>query len=307
MSKSIRWFGLMAVLALVVTGCSSVSTGPDEVALHYEGGSFSSQKFKGCVDPSKKEWDGPSDTHPIYPNSQRNLAFPDKGDNTKSITFVTKDGIEMSVSGILNFRLNTDCTEQEIDGKNYKGGVLQYFHELIGRRMKAYFDDSGEVSDGWIDLLGKYIYKPLDTAVDRAAQQYTYTQLYNDAATKAQWEQDVLAQLPALVDRQTDGEVSFFDDYALTLQKPDPPQAIKDALLEQQKAVAEANAAKAKADAQVAQAEAEAKVAAQEAIKQQNVIAGFGNYENFLRWYMASMGLNPLQPTYTVGGPAPKP
>ena len=41
---------------------------------------------------------------------------------------------------------------------------------------------------------------------------------------------------PALVDRQTDGETEFFLNFAITLQKPEPPQSIKDELVKQQAA-----------------------------------------------------------------------
>jgi len=226
-----KWLALLGLL--VVTGCSSVSNGPDEAALHYEDGPFSNKKFHNCVDPSDREYDGPGDQFYKYPTSQRNLDFSkDKGADAGPITFVSKDGIEMSVTGVLNFRLETSCKPVTVAGKKYDGGVLQFFHELIGNRYDAYNDDDDQTSDGWVKVLRIYMYKPLDTAIDRAGQQFTYQQLYNDASVKAQWEQSVLEQLPGLVDRQTDGDVEFFKDYALTLQKPNPPQAIKDALLE---------------------------------------------------------------------------
>lgn len=292
---------LLGVL-MVATGCSA-ATEPDEVGLQYDDGPTASKRFEECIGTGERNWHGFGDFARLYPASQSNLVFSGADDaDAGRITFVTKDGIEMAVSGVLNFRLNTSCKKVEIDGEEYKGGVLQYFHELIGNRYKAY-DEDGERSDGWNKVLNIYLAKPLDTAVDRAGQQYTYQELYNDAAKKATWETDVLELLPGLVDRQTDGEdVSFFTDYALTLQKPDPPQAIKDALLEQQKAVAEANAAKAKADAQVAQAVAETEVAKQEALKQQALVSGFGSFENYIQFVMAGYGLNPFQPQYIIGG-----
>lgn len=293
--------GVVAAMALLLTGCSGVSTGPDQKALHYEGGSFSSKTFKDCVGNSDRQYDGPGDQHYAYPSNQRNLAFPDDGDMTAAIKFVTKDGIEMTVSGVLNFLLNTSCDPIEVDGKKYDGGALQVFHELIGNRYEAYMNDD-KTSDGWIKMLGIYIYRPLDTAIDRAGQKYTYIQLYNDPAVKAAWEQEVLASLPDLVNRQTDGEIDFFTDFALTLQKPDPPEAIKAALIARQEAIAQADSQKAQAEAQVAAALAEVKVAEAEAKKQKAQIAGFGSYENYIQWFMATVGLNPFQPTYVVGG-----
>ena len=66
--------------------------------------------------------------------------------------------------------------------------------------------EDGFRSDGWRQMLSIYIARPLDTAIDRAGQGYTYAELYTDPVKKAAWEQSVLDQLPGLVDRQTDGE-----------------------------------------------------------------------------------------------------
>ena len=91
----------------------------------------------------------------------------------------------------------------------------------------------GQRSHGWRQMLNVYVARPLDTAIDRAGQNYTYTWLYTDPQKKAAWEQDVL-DAPDLVNRQTDGDTEFFLNFAITLQKPEPPQAIKDALVKQQ-------------------------------------------------------------------------
>jgi regulator of protease activity HflC (stomatin/prohibitin superfamily) len=301
---------LVAGIMLATSGCSSISTAPDQVALHYSGGSFSSKNFQNCVNSSTRNYDGPGDSHPAYPASQRNLAFDrnyrpsndsDSNFDAPAISFVTKDGISMSVDGVLNFLLNTSCTEIKVGKKVYKGGAIQMFHELIGNRYRAYMDGD-DTSRGWRNALQIYVYKPLDTAVDRASQGYTYQELYLDPAKKAQWEKDVQAALPALVDRQTDGPVSFFKDFAVTLQKPEPPSAIKSALENQQTRVAQANAAKAQADAEVAQAEAETKVAHERAKQQAAQIAGYGSLDAYLKAQAIANKLNPFQPTYIVSG-----
>lgn len=299
----------LAVVTLFATGCSEVSTDGDEIALHYSGGAFTSKDFQECVDPSNRQFDGPGDSHYTYPTNQRNIAFPDKGDKTSAITFVTKDGIEMSVTGVANFRLNTSCDEITVDGKKYEGGVLQYFHELIGKRYEAYLDEGESSSSGWVKMLGIYMYRPLDTAVDRAAQQFTYQELYFDPAKKALWENAVIEQLPGLVDRQTDGEESFFTDFAITLQKPEPPKAIKEALVRKQQAIVDADAAVAKAEGdksvaianaatEQAKADADVAIAKAKAEAQKAVIDGFGGYQNYLYFLMAQGGLNPFQPSY---------
>jgi regulator of protease activity HflC (stomatin/prohibitin superfamily) len=273
---------IAALIILAIAKPTTVSTGPDQVALHYKDGPISSRKFSDCIDPSTRVWDGPGDKHFSYPSSQTNFVFGEGGDGGP-ITFVTKDGIEMTVDGVANFLLNTDCD------------ALHKFHDLIGNRYAAYMVD-GERSDGWRRMLSVYIARPLDTAIDRAGQKYNYTELYTDPNVKAQWEADVVSALPDLVNRQTDGDVAFFENFAITLQKPEPPQAIKDALVHQQEAVAKARAAEAEAAAKQKAAEAQVAVERAEAAKISQRIKVLG-IEGYLKQYAIDRGLNPYQPT----------
>ena len=289
MSFAFRKVGIIAALilgvlliSLIFVRPTSASTGPDEVALHYSGGMFSPTRYKDCIGTSTRVWDGPGDKHYSYPASQTNFVFGAGGDG-EAITFVTKDGIEMTVTGVANFLLNTDCE------------ALRQFHDLIGNRYKAYMVD-GERPEGWtLKVLPIYIGKPLDTAIDRAGQAFTYTELYTDPNKKAEWEQDVLDALPDLVNRQTDGDVSFFENFALTLQKPEPPKEIKDALVDQQAAVARAKAKEAEAGAAELAAIAEVKVQKAEADKIAAIIKVLGK-DGYLKKYAIEKGQNPFQP-----------
>jgi hypothetical protein len=286
-SRAVLGLGLVVGLALavlLVVRPTTVSTGPDQVALHYSDGAFTPRRFEDCVQRSTRAWDGPGDKHYLYPTSQRNYVFGEGGDRSP-VTFVTKDGIEMSVDGVAAFLLNTDCA------------TLQKFHDLIGNRYAAYMDSAdGNGSVGWLQMLSVYISRPLETAIDRASQNYTYTELYTDPTVKAQWERDVLAQMPDLVGRQIDGEEEFFTDFAITLQKPVPPDAVKAALVAQQEAVARAKAKEAEAAAQVKAAEAQIAVEKAEAAKIAERIRVLGR-EGYLKQYAIDHGLNPYQPT----------
>ncbi len=288
-------FGVL-LLALIFIRPSTISTGPDQVALHYKGGAFTSKRFSDCISPSNREFDGPGDSHFAYPASQTNFVFDAGGGDGTAITFVTKDGIEMTVEGVANLLLNTSCEPITIGAATYKGGALQRFHELIGNRYNAYMTPDGQRSPGWSNMLAIYIARPLDTAIDRAGQKYTYTELYTDPNRKAQWERDVLEQLPDLVNRQTDGDTEFFQNFAITLQKPEPPQAIKDALVKQQEAVARARAAEAEAAAREAAARAQIAVERAEAAKIAERIKVLGR-DGYLRQYAIDKGLNPYQPS----------
>jgi hypothetical protein len=286
----------LALLLLLVARPSAVSTGPDQVALHYKGGAFSSKKFSDCVAPSNRQFDGPGDLHFAYPASQTNFVFDAQDGDSGPITFVTRDGIEMTVEGVANFLLNTSCESIEIGSSTYSGGALQRFHELIGNRYNAYMTSDGARSDGWRQMLNVYIFRPLDTATDRAGQNYTYTELYTDPNKKAQWERDVLEQLPELVNRQTDGDTEFFQNFAVTFQKPEPPQSIKDELVKQQAAVAKAKAAEAEAAAREAAAKAQVAVERAEAAKIGERVRVLGR-DGYLQQYAIDHGINPFQPS----------
>lgn len=278
-----------AASALTLTGCAAVSTPPDMVALQYQGGPTQAKTLKECVAVStnKREFSW-GDEFYQYPASQR--YYEAKGDGNgadgPAITFVTKDGIEMRVDSIAYFDLNTTCE------------TLQKFHEQIGSREHAYFDDPETVPAGWAHVLDIYIGGPLNTAVDRAGQDYTYSALYNDNATKTKWEQQVLELLPGLVDRQTDGSEQFFSNFSITLQKPEPPKAIVDALVAQQAAVQKARAAEAEAQAQKAATDAQVIVEQAEAKKAAPWVAILGK-DGYLKKLSIEAGLNPLQPTYS--------
>jgi hypothetical protein len=271
--------------ALALAGCSNISTESDLTAVQYAGGSFQSKEFKGCVEPSTREWGGIGDAFYPYPSSQRNFVFDSNAQakDSGSFTFVTQDGIEMTVTGVANFRLNTECE------------ALRAFHENIGNRYQAYFANGNETPAGWSRVLTDYIGRPLDTAIDRAGQKYDSEKLYNDATTKAAWEKDVVASLPELVNRQTDGDTEFFQNWAITLQKPELPQSIQDARSEKEAAVARAEAKKAEADAQVDTVKAQEALEAAEAAKQRVWIDALG-VEGWLQKQMIDKGLNPFQP-----------
>lgn len=191
----------------------------------------------------------------------------------------------MSVDGVAAFMLNTECE------------ALRKFHDLIGNRYTAYMDSAeGNGSEGWLRMLSVYISRPLETAIDRAGQNYSYTSFYTDPNVKAQWERDVLEQMPDLVGRQIDGDEQFFTDFAITLQKPVPQEAVKAALVAQQEAVARAKAKEAEAAAGEGQPRRRSRWRRQKTAKIAERIAVLGR-EGYLKQYAIDHGLNPYQPT----------
>ena len=112
-----------ARVACSSSGPSTASTGPDQVSLHYKGGAFTSKRFSDCIAPSNRVFDGPGDGHFAYPASQSNFVFDRDGEGDGGpITFVTKDGIEMTVEGVANFVLNTSASRSRSAGSPIPAG-----------------------------------------------------------------------------------------------------------------------------------------------------------------------------------------
>lgn len=286
MKKIVKGVTGAGLLLLALSACS-YSTQPDQVAVAYNDGIASSRTFDKCIPVSTREVQGPNDVAFAYPANQRVYDFTGRdGSDAQPFQTVSSDGVRFrAVPGTLYFNLETGCK------------TLRIFHEKIGNRYHAYFD--GDNSIGWSSqVLPLYIGQPLATAIDRSSQKYTWRALYNDPATKAQWEKDVLSILPTLVNNATEGDEVFFKNFSLTLQIPVPPQDLLDAIEGEQAAVAQANSQKARAEAQVSAAEAQARVAQAEARARAAEVQGYGGIDGYLKAKAVDRGINPWQPSY---------
>lgn len=301
MKHTKAWLAGLALLALALTGCATASTPPDLEAVHYSGGAISAKKFKDCLDPSTRSGFDPGDKYIGYPVRQVSYDATGGSDSEAApFKVVSKDNAEMTVPATITFRLKADCP------------TLRKMHETIGARYDAGFDASGSSSDtneGWVAMLNYVIGKPLDTALDRMAQQYKWRDLWNDPKVKTALERQVNASIQGLVTRQAGGD--FFTDFSVLIQKPDPvAEGLKQAVALEQTQVAKANAAKARAEADKAAAEAQVAVARARAETKQADINGYrlpglspkDALDGYLRSQMVKRGLNPEQPTYLVNG-----
>lgn len=215
------------LLALALTGCSITTPEPDQKGIVYDAGMFSDTTFQNCINPGSRDVSGPGDQGFVYPNGQRTFEFADKDDTeSKPLTVVSKDNLEMTVSGVATFSLTTDCA------------TLRKFHEQIGLKFKAYEDA------GWNRLLGVYIGQPLDRAMDAAAKAYGWKDLFSNPAIKQEWEKSVATYAAQFIKEQ--GGAGFFGGFSVPLQQPQPPKGVRDALASAQQAVEENTAQKAK-------------------------------------------------------------
>lgn len=211
-----------AVSALALAGCSIANTTASEVALQYGAGPFDSRVFVKCVPSGSRQVNDVNDDHYYYPAGQRDFTFADgEGVDSAPLTSTTQDSQEIRVAGTVKFTLNTDCGEfTDPSGKKWPGGKLQFFHELIAAKYDAAPADGGEpMKGGWAALLRNYVGAALDRATDNEALKYGWQQLYTDTAKKAQWEKDVLDQLPTILKSLTQG-VDLITVNSVLLQKP---------------------------------------------------------------------------------------
>lgn len=214
----------VGLAALALTGCSITTPEPDQVGISYDSGPLSDTTFQGCIDPGVRDVSGPFDTGYVYPAGQRSYEFSDAPNaEAKPLSVVSKDNTELTVPGVATFTLTTDCK------------TLQRFHEQLGLKFRA-FEDAG-----WLKLLGVYVRQPLDRALDAASKEFEWKRLYTGTDKQA-WEERVKQLIPQFIKEQ--GGEGYFTGFSVTLQQPQPPQGVRDALASAQQAIEENNAQK---------------------------------------------------------------
>jgi regulator of protease activity HflC (stomatin/prohibitin superfamily) len=287
---------IVATLAVVplmfVTACG-VSTPPDQTKLQIGAGPFEDPKIKGCVAPSEKRTSPTNDQYVAYPVSGRDFdAGTTEGGDSGPITVISKDNTEMAIPVRITWDFESDCK------------TLEAFYKLYNR-YGANLNDEGQMTDGFKSVLAKVLGNSLDTTLDEIAKNYTWRELYNDAAAQNALQASLDENLQEVVDEVAKGEF-FTNINVATLKKPIPTnQELKDAIAAEQAAVATAQSAEAKARATKAQAEAETATAQAEAEKQKAIIEGYGGFDNYKCIYLADKNLNCDQPTYIVSGTKP--
>jgi len=232
--RAITRGALVAVAAgLITAACSIANPTSSEVSLQYGAGPFDSRKFVECE--TDRDVSDVNDDHYYYPIGQRDFTFGNgKGTDSAALTATTQ---EIQVSGTVKITLNTSCAEfTDPTGKKWPGGRLQFFHELIAYKYDAAPSEGGQqMKEGWNDLLRNYVGAALDRATDNEALKYPWQKLYADTASKAQWERDVLKQLPAILKSLTQG-VDLFTVNSVLLQKPAISKQLVDGLTAKQAA-----------------------------------------------------------------------
>lgn len=304
--------GLFALsLVLGLSSCSSDSlTDPAYVTLRYEGGDTGGSKFKECMSVGEKI--ATNDRTYSYPTTQRESVwdsdhFEQNGNSADypDLRILDKNGREVFVKMKISFMLNTSCEPVETDGRQYPGGTIQAFHELIGKTRNAYFDTSedgnGSYGAGWLWAMNNYISTPAQDFVTKAVRPLDVENIYNDTSKQEDIEAALAEAMPELVNSVMETDLQFYENFTVSIYSMTPDAEYLSLIKERENAQILADTAQANADAAVAQARAEARVAREKAKIKQAEIAGYGGFNNYVCVYMADKELNCKQPQYIVG------
>lgn len=229
-----RKLAALPVAAVVLAGCAA--TEPDQAGLQYGAGPIEATKFAACVEPGQREQLGIFDNFYAYPAGTRTYTFDDPGDRAV-VDVADKDGQPLTVAGILTFSLTGDCE------------ALQKFHERIGLKYGA--SEKGVAQ--WGDLLDDYLGQPLRSAMRDAAADYTWRELYSDAAKRTEWENAVKELLPEYVADLAQG--AYFTGFTLLVQTPQPGGGLLRQIEEQNTQAERLNTIEAQKTAQAAEIE----------------------------------------------------
>jgi hypothetical protein len=312
--KSVALAGAGLALLSGLSACATASNPSDLVAVHYKGGAMSAKEYQDCLQPSERSGFDPGDMYAAYPARQISFdATGGAGAEAEPPKVVSKDKGEVSVPYTVTLFLKTDCD------------TLRKFHETIGTRFGAFLnvaDASGDVTskdmpDGWVESLNFVIGKPFDAALDRAAQSFTWNELWVDPVAKQALDDAITENAQKLISEQAGGE--FFTDVQVLVQKPDPDPDLKAAVLDTQQrletiradkaaALADAGKQRAQANADAKTATAAIKKARAEAISRRLEVKGYGGIDGFLKAQCIEKNpdCNPWQPTFIYGGTPPQ-
>jgi hypothetical protein len=226
---------------LLAAGCSVATPDTSQIGLHYSGGPFSSQEFVNCIQPGVREVDGPEEHYYFYPHGRRTFDFTggpnsDSGPlmvSTKNSTNNTST--EVAVRGILTLTLTEDCSPwTDPEGKVWKGGKLQAFHDMIGRQHRAFADDGDPMPPAWRDaILLPYVGGSMEKALDNVGPAHDWNRLATSADERNALQSEAFNQLidapnkPGLLTQAVGGP--FFTVHSLQIVSVDPPKGLKDA------------------------------------------------------------------------------
>lgn len=278
----------IAAVSALLAGCQAAQVGAGQEGILVDDYAMipTAPEVFGCQNPETNQnyWNVR-----IFKYPTRQISFDANEDpNAERHSYVVVSNAsapaEMKVPVTVTFDLTSDCE------------ALKEFHRNFGTKYLPQGQDEVVVdqTSEWVDLLNYVIGQPLEQTLIPISQKYQWREIWNDEKVRTEYRDALQAKLPEEAKARTNGK-EYFSNFRVTVGKPDPVDAgLKQAIINEQNAianarateaqgVADANARKAKADADVQAAVAETKVAEQEALTRAAQIKGYPDVESYLR------------------------
>lgn len=211
--------GIAILMGFAISACGMADSAINELCLIYSGGTFEDKSYQGLLKPgSTAKSIGMGSSTYCYQTDQRSYIANGKnnGADATPVEVVSKDDVRMSVDYQLYFTINQDES------------TLREFHENLGVKTKAW------KKDGWIQLLREYFEPQIERALEAAALQSNWRDLYASEEARVAFQSATVANLKRNI-RDVIGNDYFcgpqYDgtnecgDFTFTVGKPYPINA----------------------------------------------------------------------------------
>lgn len=186
MSSLPRWIVLSSLLVtvsivVVVVGFKALTLASSEInerCLIYSGGIVEDKAYTGVLEPgATAEPIGFGSSTYCYRIDQRSYIGAAEGGDTRSVEVASNDDVRLVVDYQLYFKLNQD---EE---------TLRKFHENLGVKTEAWEDD------GWRQMLREYFEPQIARAMEKAALNHDWRDLYGSEEARLAFQQETVGNL----------------------------------------------------------------------------------------------------------------
>lgn len=240
--------GLLSLLLLggVLTSCGLASSKINELCLVYTGGVVQDAEFEQLLKPgSNNNSIGVGSTPYCYNIDQRSyIATNEEGKGDRAaVEAVSADTVRLGVEYQLYFTLNQD---EEI---------IREFHENLGVKTEAWTEE------GWKQLLIEYVEPQIERAIEAAALNFKWRDLYSSEDGRKGFQQAVITNIKTNLKDVIGNDYFCGPDYAtaedectdftFTVGKPYPLNAEIVGAVESEQTAAAATASQEQKNAQI--------------------------------------------------------
>lgn len=306
--KKILVVPLLLIMAMLISCSNSAITDPAYRTLRYEQGDTQGSKFKECLGEGEKL--ATNDALYPYPTTQREDVwdtdgYEDSGNGMSSgfadqpdMVVQDKDGNDVFLKVKVQFFQNTSCDPVKVGKKEYEGGVLQVYHETIGKTRKAFFKEDGTYGPGWIWAMKNYISGPTIKLVGDAAKNFAIEDIWLKSSVKNEMAAMVQEKIQAAVNEEMQGDLEFYNNLKVNIYGASPNLEFKKLYDERKSAQVRADTAEKNKAVKIAEAQADAAVAQEQAKALQAEINGAGGPQ----WYYCGKSIEKGMPCFQPGG-----